>query len=574
MTLIPKTPFTVIAKVRIQDQVKSLAQTTFHDDEDLTLSWTIHDRLGGVELTLTLVPKTKLTMDVLDLMFKYPLSSTPRVFVNGYQTWTDSRERDIDDRLPKLSWFAKLFNTHYWFTKYGDLEFIDYPSKKGLFHGWTYAYLRNNETIQLMGSLDERSGFTIFELQAYHDRLIIHKDVAGITLDKPLTMRLFFIEATDDKAFDAYFTAMGIAKPKAKPAMGWTSWYNYYPNINEKIIQANLDAIQTLVHPLNIIQIDDGYQTAVGDWLSVDPVKFPNGMKVIADKIKALGATPGIWLAPFVAQKSSDLVKNHPDWILKDAKGKPEMAGYGWGGNVVLDSENPEVREYLRHCFDVVLNTWGFGLVKLDFLYAAALGSHPTKTRGQRSAEAIDFLREIVGDKLILGCGVPLGSAFGKFEYCRIGPDVSLDWDGPWYYQLIHRERISTKNAILNTIGRRHLDGRAFQNDPDVFLLRSDNIKLTSAQKEVLAKVNAFFGSLLFTSDLISTYDAQQLASFKETIALTPKTILRVSYPQKDAIEVFYRENKQDRHAYINLNSKPYRFPDGQLIDATSIFVR
>ena len=56
-------------------------------------------------------------------------------------------------------------------------------------------------------------------------------------------------------------------------------------------------------------------------------------------------------------------------------------------------------------------------------------------------ADAMDFLRECAGDAMILGCGVPLASAFGKVEYCRIGCDVSLDWNDKPHMRLMHRER-------------------------------------------------------------------------------------------------------------------------------------
>ena len=124
--------------------------------------------------------------------------------------------------------------------------------------------------------------------------------------------------------------------------------------------------------------------------------------------------------------------------------------------------------------------------------------------------EAMDFLRELVGDKLILGCGVPLGPAFGKVDYCRIGSDVGLAWDGSPKEKLLHRERVSTKNTIGNTIYRRQLNGRAFWNDPDVYLLRDDNIKLSTKQKALLAQVNGLFGGLLFTSDDVGSYDAEK----------------------------------------------------------------
>ena len=46
--------------------------------------------------------------------------------------------------------------------------------------------------------------------------------------------------------------------------------------------------------------------------------------------------------------------------------------------------------------------------------------------------------------------------------------DVSLDWDDVWYMRLFHRERVSTKQAINNTVFRRQLNGRAYGSDPDV----------------------------------------------------------------------------------------------------------
>jgi hypothetical protein len=84
----------------------------------------------------------------------------------------------------------------------------------------------------------------------------------------------------------------------------------------------------------------------------------------------------------------------------------------------------------LKNVFDTVLNTWGFGLVKLDFLFAAAMVPRLGKTRGEIMWDAITLLQEIVGDKIILGSGVPLASAWGRVAYCRVGSDVSPWWEG------------------------------------------------------------------------------------------------------------------------------------------------
>lgn len=558
---------------RINNEVKVLDLSSAYENKDLTIDWTMTQHPTSTRLVLTLTPKTTLELNRMSLGFDYRFEPQQRVFVNGYQSWTDSHERAIHEKLPHLSALAKRLNDKYLFSKYGDYEFYRPNKARAYFHGFTYAYLRDASAITLMGSLCESDGFTIIELQAPKNRIIISKDVDGVLLDHSIRLDLFFEQGHDDDVFDHYFQAMNIKTVSQPMRMGWTSWYNYYQNITEDIILKNLEAVSSLSPKMDVFQIDDGYQTAVGDWLSVDQLKFPHGMKAIAEAIKAQGSLAGLWLAPFVAQRSSQLVKDHEDWILRDALGQPEWAGSGWGGFYCLDLEKQAVKDYIRSCFEVVLNDWGYDLVKLDFLYAAALGHHPTKTRGQRSAEAMDFLRDCVKDKMILGCGVPLGSAFGKVEYCRIGPDVSLDWKGNWYSNLIHRERVSTKNAILNAIGRRHLDKRAFLNDPDVFLLRNTNIQMSASQKNVLAEVNRIFGSLLFTSDLISEYDQTQKECLIKTIALTEKKIISVTYPYPDGVIVTFLEREQTFVAYLNLGKKTLRFDDTVQLDPYSIMI-
>ena len=73
-------------------------------------------------------------------------------------------------------------------------------------------------------------------------------------------------------------------------------------------------------------------------------------------------------------------------------------AGYnpGWGGlfngtYYLLDLELPAVRTHLKNVFDVVLNQWGYDLVKLDFLFAAALIPRNGKSRGQLMWEACQY---------------------------------------------------------------------------------------------------------------------------------------------------------------------------------------
>ena len=149
----------------------------------------------------------------------------------------------------------------------------------------------------------------------------------------------------------------------------------------------------------------------------------------------------------------------------------------------------------------------GFDFFKLDFLYAIALPDYEGKSRAMIQNEAYAFLRDILKDKLVLGCGANIISSLNNFDYLRVGPDVSLSFNDSWVMQLFHRERPSTKVTLQNTIFRSIFNEHLFYNDPDVFLLRDENISLSLEQRIALTKLNALFGSVLMTSDDIATYD-------------------------------------------------------------------
>ena len=507
-------------------------------------------------LSIRIMPKCSITIESLELKLNYKFTNE-LIYVNGYQSWTDSKEFFVDEKMKTLSRLSKPLLPHYQFDKYGDYNFKTYSNIAGDFHGYTYGYIRSGNDYHFIGSLSEKEGYTIINTSVRNNEIVIEKECKDhvINTEYP-AFNLFFMSGYENVVFDTYFEKMRIKKPTAKPMTGWTSWYNYYQNISESIILNNLYSLKKSNKNINIIQIDDGYQTYVGDWLDIDHTKFPNGMKTISDKIHQEGYKSGLWLAPFVCETNSNLFKNHQDWILKDKSGNLVLAGSNWSRFYALNLELDEVKQYIRTVFDIVLNDWSFDLVKLDFLYAACIIPTQTKTRGQLMCEAMEFLRDCVKDKLILGCGVPLGPSFGLVDYCRIGCDVGLDWNDKFFMQYLHRERVSTLNAIQNSISRRHLNNRAFLNDPDVFFLRDENLHLNDTQKETLAFVNNHFGSLIFTSDDISLYTNQN-SLFDKTMINEKNEILEVNPNQNGVIEVKYKNQNGQFIAHINLSSKP-----------------
>lgn len=519
---------------------------------------TVNDESG---VKLTLIPSRPITLISASLEFWHEYEKNEKFFVNGYQSWTTSGEVSSEDIYRGTTPLAGV-------TKYtkdmaitsGDYAFTRYEPRPGFFHSFTYTYLRRGDEFELFGSLSERNGYTVFYSDMEKHIFSVEKDVEGLTISEPYEMfDIVRFVGGYDEVFDKYFAAMSLpAKKRVDRLTGYTSWYNYFQKIDENIILRDLKGLSRARESVNIFQIDDGYEPFVGDWLDYNGRDFPNGMKTIADAVHREGYLAGIWLAPFNVQRGkSRILKEHPDWLIRNPDGKPQLGCVAWGGAYTLDIYNSEVREHLKKVFDTVLNDWGYDMVKLDFLYSQCRTPRDNKTRGTIMCEAMDFLRECVGDKIILGCGVPLGPAFGVVDACRISCDVDLSYGGKFYNSMsINNELPSAQNAINNSMFRRHLNGRAFLNDPDVFFLRDHNLTFTWEQKLLLAKINNLFGRVLFVSDDAGEYSEAELEVLKETFRESDAKILDVKCVGARAdgnYEIKFIENGEEKLLYFNL---------------------
>ena len=522
---------------------------TYASDKDSCEHFTLTASLDGGVLKVILNAKEKVTFTKFDLRLPYAYGKDDRIFVNGYQSWTDSLEYLPTDKMSELTRTTQFLVTKtplraIGLPKAGDILFWKYPRKAGVFYGWSYGYVRRGDDVEIFGSLNERYGYTVVTFDCNSGEVIVSKELEGVEyLGESTLLEFTQVSGKYEEAFDEYFAKMGVTSRITQKRCGYTSWYNYYSHISEDIINKDLEAISNQDTKCDCFQIDDGYQEHIGDWLITDKDKFPNGMKAVADSIHAKGMIAGLWLAPFAGVRKSKLFKEHPDWFIKDKHGKPYNTGHNWGGFYSLDIYNEGAREYIRHVFDMVLGEWGYDLVKLDFLYGACVLPIRGKSRGEIMCDAMDFLRECCGDKLILGCGVPLMPAFGKVDYCRIGSDVGLVWNNNKYKT---RDYVSTPHTICNTIFRRHLNGRVWMNDPDVFMLRDYNMKMSLEQRKLVAKINSTFGSLLFISDDVSSYDEVKKSLLKETFRNKDIKIVSAEFVAKDIMKaVFLEDGKQ-----------------------------
>ncbi len=535
---------------------------------------------GGVviEITLPRNLSSPIPLDGCELFYSFDEAALG-CFKNGFQSWSTSREYSPYERDSLLAPLARLIKLH----RFGDNHFLrpsirSWCDRPGKFVSHTYTYLRYAaDSITLAGSVDESPGYTLFSVDLPERRLIVSKDVeGGLFSAGDLLLALLICDGPEKDCFSQYWKE-GASRAGCSSTStdllptGWTSWYNYYTDISEEILLGNIEALEKFGAPINYFQIDDGYQEAVGDWLRIKD-SFPRGMKYLADRSRTAGFTPGLWLAPFICERRCALAREHPEWILTDERGRRVPAGWnpGWSGTFyALDTDNSDFRAHLRGVFETVFGDWGYEMVKLDFLYAAGMVPRNGKSRGKRMYEAMKFVRSCAGEKTILGCGVPLGSAFFQVDICRIGSDVALTWEDRLLRRLRYPERVSTINSLTGTVERRQMgmggsppgtgtDASDADRRPRP-IPRSRGVALTPAERYTLFLLNALFGRLLFTSDDVSRYTPEEGKLFLSLFPFREKRFESVRSAGGVTAAVFSLRGNRYR-VYANLTEGPVRF--------------
>ncbi|WP_327429940.1 glycoside hydrolase family 36 protein [Streptomyces sp. NBC_01236] len=296
-------------------------------------------------------------------------------------------------------------------------------------------------------------------------RLEIRDDRAEISADGPVTS----LTGTDIQSVLAdWADGLGLAAPRPAPTV-WCSWYEYFTAVTEDDIHENLRAMDTLDLPIDVVQIDDGYQSALGDWLTLSG-RF-RSRAGIADTIRERGRRAGIWTAPFLVDPSSELAKAHPDWLVRSLDGTPLHAGRNWGHDLyVLDTTHPAAAAYLTEVF-TTLRAEGYDYFKVDFLYAGAMDGvrHDGTDALTAYRSGIALIREAIGpDSYLLGCGAPILPSIGLFDAMRVSPDTAPHRRS----EADDHSQPGQDAAEFTGVGRQWQHGRLWVNDPDCLMAR------------------------------------------------------------------------------------------------------
>jgi len=252
--------------------------------------------------------------------------------------------------------------------------------------------------------------------------------------------------------------------------------------------------IAKTVPGLRYIQIDDGYQPAMGDWLDTGPA-FGGDVQSVLRAIRERGFEPAIWVAPFVAESGSRLFREHPDWFVRDPEGGPLRADKvtfgGWrrGPWYAVDGTHPEAQRHLETVFRVMRRDWGCAYFKLDANFWGAIHGgrfhDPRATRIEAYRRGMQAVLRGAGDAFVLGCNHPIWPSLGLIHGSRSSNDIKRTW-----------ARIS--GTARQNLLRNWQNGRLWWNDPDAVVLTGE-----LPENEFLFHATAIYatGGMLLSGD-------------------------------------------------------------------------
>lgn len=220
----------------------------------------------------------------------------------------------------------------------------------------------------------------------------------------------------------------------------WGTWNDgLFREVSEELVLQEAKAVKEYFPSVKWIQLDDGY--AVYDKHAhglgvpfekngIDRVKFPSGLKALADKIRDIGLKPAVWVGGFCPVET-EIYKTHPDWFIDYSKRIDTSQP--------LDVSKPEVREYMLYAMRTFIKEYGFEGIKHDFWSYGFEDSDDLYSEKEYSGYELrkwwtGEIRKMLGEEgyFQTGCDLVQGNVFlgENFTNYRYGIDIGAgDWD-------------------------------------------------------------------------------------------------------------------------------------------------
>jgi alpha-galactosidase len=223
----------------------------------------------------------------------------------------------------------------------------------------------------------------------------------------------------------------------------WCAW-GFERNFTSSQITGALPKVRELGYKWAVL--DDGWQTAEGDWYLVKN-KFPNGdrdMARMVDAIHAQKLRAGLWWAPLSVDPGTDLIKQHPEYLLLNEDGSTRKIS--WWDAYYLCPAYPPVREYTRALVVKFMKTWGYDGLKIDGQYLNAAPpcynpAHNHATPEESFEKVPEFFKDIyetavsINPKAVIEI-CPCGTAYSFLTMPYMNQPVASDPESSWQVRL------------------------------------------------------------------------------------------------------------------------------------------
>jgi alpha-galactosidase len=170
----------------------------------------------------------------------------------------------------------------------------------------------------------------------------------------------------------------GLARPSNNDenyAVSWCGW-GYESDVTPKQMLDTIPKLKEL--GIHWATLDDRWFNNYGDWKPRPDTFAGDAIKKLTNDFHAQGVKMQLWWLPLAVEDghygygghkfvTSDVVKEHPDWLILDKTGKPARMTRNLA---TLCPAVPEVQEYYKQLTERFIRDWGFDGHKLDNIYA------------------------------------------------------------------------------------------------------------------------------------------------------------------------------------------------------------
>ncbi|MEU8691251.1 carbohydrate-binding protein [Streptomyces sp. NPDC048665] len=332
----------------------------------------------------------------------------------------------------------------------------------------------------------------------------------------------------------------------AKPYMGWSSWSmqsSKYPGLNPDgdysyLTEANVlkqaGALAGKLKPYGYeyVDIDSGWWRN-DSWKPeydgyarqrADPVRFPHGMKTVADRIHALGLKAGIYL-PVGLEKEAYGDGKVPVWhadgcTTADVVYDDLRTTNGWDSAYKLDLAKPCAQKYIDSQAQL-LNSWGYDFLKLD---GVGPGSFKSGDNYDNVADVAAWQQALAATgrpvHLELSWSLDIGHAADWKKYSN---GWRIDTDVECYCNTLVTWENSVDDRFDDAPGWTRHAGPGGWNDLDSLDVGNGAMDgLTKAERQSYATLWAIAKSPLYTGDDLTKLDdyGVKLLTNREVIAV------------------------------------------------------